>query len=95
MNKKGVELTLQTIGVAILILLVITVLAIVFSQVLREGIMKLLGLSDETEKSITGNDCERLFSNRNCLTSDQCSSRQGKQLSGNWPDCKDGKVCCE
>lgn len=89
MNKKGVELTLQTIGIAILVLLVVAILAIIFSQGIRDGVMQIIGYSKQAD----ADSCVNVFSDRRCLTSDKCPN--GKIVSGDWSDCKNGKVCCE
>jgi len=90
MNKKGVELTLQTIGIAILVLLVVAILAMVFSQGIRDGIMQIIGFSKQAD----ADSCVNVFSNRRCLTSDKCLL-PNNVVSGEWSDCKNGKVCCE
>lgn len=54
MNKKGVELTLNTIIIAIILLVVLVVILAIFTNVMGDSVRNLLGFSNCASK---GGDC--------------------------------------
>ncbi len=98
-GRKGVELTLQTVVVAILVLLVLVVLAIVFQRLVGKTVADLFGISNDTTAEARGEKCASVWLGRSCVASsaDCTKDGYGRPLptpAKPWPDCSSG-VCCE
>ena len=97
-DKKGVELTLQTVVVAVLVLLVLVVVALIFQKVVGKSVSELLGISNSTSQEIGGGKCASLLLGRECVgTSLECTNAGYRPLPkpfNGWSDCQQG-VCCE
>jgi len=95
MNKKAVSLSVNTIIIIALGLLVLFVLFYVLQSNILGGSKRYMNLSLEAEKDIRAeNVCEKLFSGRQCLSTEECSKRGYVDLGAGWIDC-DGLHCCE
>jgi hypothetical protein len=94
MNKKGVELTVNTIIIVALGLLVLFIMFFILQKNLIQGSDKYLNFSEETERELKAkNICEKLFSGRVCM--EDCTGKY-TEVPGTWDDCaKDDKICCE
>jgi hypothetical protein len=82
-NKRGAELTMSTIIIAVLVIIVLIVLVLIFNKSARNFF---LGTSGCLGKE--GRTCEQ----------DQCAAGQTNVFSGN-PECESkngkGSICCE
>lgn len=94
MNKKGVELTVNTIIIVALGLLVLFIMFFVLQKNLIGGSEKYLNFSEETERELRAkNICEKIFSGRVCM--DDCTNKY-ELVPGKFTDCEDkGEVCCK
>lgn len=91
MNKKGVELTVNTIIVVALGLLVLFVLFFVLQKNILGGSQRYINLSLEAERELKSqNICEKLFSGRACM--ENCGMYE--EIPGQWTDCP-GQKCCK
>lgn len=98
MNKKGIELSLNTIVIIILALLVLVALIFVLQRGIIGGTQKYFNFSEQAEKEIrSGDTCAKMFSGRMCYKS-PCPDTY-VQIDGDWADCKKpgstGTICCE
>lgn len=93
MSKKAFEMSINAIVIAALALLVLIILALVFSSQVREGVKKYLGISSSAEEDIKSKDkCETFFSGRQCFAS---KPEQGYiLLPGTWKDCQEKGFQC-
>jgi hypothetical protein len=82
-NKRGAELTMSTIIIAVLVVIVLIVLVLIFNKSARNFFLGTSGCLGKT-----GRTCE----------SERCSTGQTNVFSGN-PECESkygtGYVCCE
>jgi hypothetical protein len=91
MNKKGVELTVNTVIIVALGLLVLFIMFFVLQKNLIGGSEKYLNFSLETERELRAGDiCQKIFSDRVCMKT--CTGYQ--ELPGPWKDCKGDKLKC-
>lgn len=93
MNKKGMELTMNTIIIAVLSLVVLAVLIGLF---VRQVGKTSGGYSDIYSNVTTQQEdvCSSLIKGTSCVTADKCPD-PSKQKPGSWDDCQAPKVCCE
>ncbi len=85
-NKKGAELTLNTIIIAVIVLIVLVVMVLIFTGKIREtgkGIT-------EVEQSIDAGKCE-IPGARTCVETPRCT----RILTQFQASCPSGQVCCE
>ena len=85
-NKKGAELTMNTIIIAVIVLIILVVMVLLFTGKIRktgEGIT-------DVEKSITADKCE-IPGSRTCTDARMC----GRILIQFQASCPAGQVCCE
>jgi len=93
MNKKGIELSINSIVIIILALLVLVVLFFVIQKGISDGTNKYFNFSESAEKEITSDKtCAKMFSGRVCLPG--CDSKTMVDWGTDWTDCK-GAHCCE
>jgi hypothetical protein len=96
MNKKGVELTINTVVVVILALLVLVILFFVLKTFIFKGTAGYINLTLEAEKDIKAkNICEKMFYSRRCMSA--CTADYIDHGT-DWDDCKamvDKPHCCE
>lgn len=91
MNKKGVELTINTIIIVALGLLVLLVMFYIIPKFIVGGSNKYLNFSLETERELKAGDiCEKIFSDRVCMAS--CDNFE--EIPGTWKDCTGAKTKC-
>lgn len=107
MSKKGIELTMQTIIVAVLMLIVLVVLIMVFRGQIGKSSQRYFAIGNQSEQELQATDkCMTLFGNRRCLN--ECPVEEIKVPGGEsryvvwtpvpagakgWSDCK--ATCCE
>ncbi|GEM_PF-6670820 len=85
-NKKGAELTLNTIIIAVIVLIVLVVMVLIFTGKIRrtsEGIT-------EVEQSVDAEKCE-IPGVRTCVETPRCN----RILTQFQASCQAGQVCCE
>lgn len=94
-NKKGTELSMNIIIVAVVLLIVMIVLIMIFT-----GKMSSIRKSmNKTESQYSQDKCKVPGSGRACVISeDSCDERGGfvyeSPDGGKWSDCRWGQVCC-
>jgi hypothetical protein len=99
MNKKAIELAMQTIVVAAIALVVLAVVIIVFGTQISKTAQQYLGISEQAagEANVT-NKCQTMFGSRVCAKDCQTTSNKTTYVPvpGDWADCKSkSMVCCE
>jgi len=104
MNKKAIELAMQTIVVAAIALVVLAVVIIVFGTQISKTAQRYLGISEQAagEANVT-NKCASLFGSRTCVAECKQQPVPGNEsrfiyyatVPGTWSDCKSPNVCCE
>lgn len=95
MDKKGIELSINTIIVIILALFVLVVLFFVLQRGIIGGSNKYFNFSDTVEKDIqSSRTCAKLFSGRMCLAA--CDPKIMIDWGAGWDDCTGSTpTCCE
>lgn len=81
-NKKGVELTMNTMIIAIISLIVLAVILIIFSDIITENVDGMHGISE----------CAARGDNAGCIASDEpCEGTKLPRVGG----CKEPEpICC-
>lgn len=95
MDKKGVELSINTMIIVILGLVVLVVLFYAIQRGITGGTNKYFNFSQEAENQLKAeNTCAKMFSGRMCYQS-ACPASY-VEISGDWEDCKkNSRICCE
>lgn len=95
MDKKGIELSLNTIVIIILALVVLVTLLFVLQRGIIGGTNKYFNFSEQAEKEIrSGDTCAKMFSGRMCYLP-PCPDTY-VEIAGKWTDCeKTSSICCE
>lgn len=94
-NKKAMEMSMNTVIIAVILLIVMIVLIMIFT-----GKMGSLRKSmNKTESEYSAEKCEVPGTGRVCVISeDACENRGGfvyqKPAGGKWGDCMWGQECC-
>ncbi len=86
MNKKAVELSLNTIVIAILVLVVLAVLITIFGTQMQNILKQIVGLGNTTFTESTSNECQSK-GNQCALTCPEGSSELNLA-------CPIGQKCC-
>ncbi len=90
MNKKGVELGINTVVVFILALLVLVFFSYILSSQFQSKTKAYKHVTEEFEKDIkTRAVCEEIFSTKRCLPLETCNALGLINLGVDWKDCKD------
>lgn len=93
-SRKGMELSMNTIIVAVILLIVLIVLIIMFTSKMRNVNRSL----NSTESQYAQNKCKVIGTGRQCVVSkDSCEERGGfiyDKPQGGWSDCPLGQECC-
>jgi hypothetical protein len=96
MDKKAVELSVQTMIIIALGLIVLVVLIFVFRGQISKGAQQYFDIGKSAAEEADPNKCESgLFVERKCAGS--CSALDGKYYwtSVGIRGCEGGKICCE
>lgn len=98
MNKRGIELSVNTMVIIILALIVLVSLVFVLQKGIIGGTNKYFNFSEQAEKDIRSETtCEKMFSGKMCYKSPCPESYV--EIAGDWADCKKpgsaGPICCE
>jgi len=109
MNKRAVELTMQTIIIAVLMLIVLVILIMVFRGQIGKAVQRYFAIGNESEQELRSTDkCATIFGSRRCL--DSCpaptpitAGEETKYVvwapvplpagASKWSDCN--ATCCE
>ncbi len=93
LQKRGVEMSIQTIVYAVLALIVLIVVLMIFSSQIRTTILGYISISNRSLGEVNGENCGSLFgSDRKCYQGG-CPADY-TPVDGEWKDCTTG-VCCE
>jgi len=98
MNKKGAELALNTIIIAVLSMIVLVILIGLFIRQSGNVGQQYTNISQQITTD-TGDNCQSLIKGTSCVLTDRCAVE--KRQPGTYPDCAakstNGKtyVCCE
>ena len=87
MNKKGVEMSLQVVIVAVIILLVAFVLIAIFSGKMGESV-------ETTEGLFKGAKCEELAGENEDCTAKMACGPDERQRIGNYEEKTKNELCC-
>ena len=87
MNKRGISLSMETLVVAIIVLVVLFVVVAIFITQSGKYVGEYSNVAEKASEQAKG--CNILFG-RHCAP---CSTDE-KQLSGKFEECADG-ICCE
>ena len=107
MQKRAVELSIQTIVVAVIALIVMILIILIIRGQLGKTVSQYFGISEQAAaEANTTLKCESMFNpNRKCMTN--CApvdvpGGKGQKVyyiertgTGTWSDCKPSEKCCE
>jgi len=94
MGKRGVALSMQTIVIAVLLLIVLFTIIIIFRTQIGNYSTGYMDIANKSIGQAKGELCQGILGVRHCDSA--CDFEKERKVEGTFSDCKGTKpVCCE